>query len=137
MEFKDFEELVKSLVTVRDHHINGMYGSEERDKADSFISSNHWVTGGASGGSCWDTEDDAGATPYDGDEPEDLTDIDNILAVTHPDIPYMKYKQLYNKLNIQRKTFSENEYYGNYTDYAYEYLYVKDMYEAMKELNLV
>lgn len=87
-------------------------------------------TGGASGGSCWDTGDD-GATPYTTDNT--LPDINVFLneIVTYF-IDNISHKDYLNIADSVKHGFTgESEYYGNYTEYASVYIVVDDLYKAL------
>jgi hypothetical protein len=80
--------------------------------------------GGVSGGSCWDHSD---PQPYHcNDEFEFNVDFlfENGIDILFS--KYLKVKKLY-----QNVEYSENEYYGNYTDYRIHYVYLEDLYEEI------
>ena len=102
-------------------------------------------TGGSSGGSCWDTGDDAGAQPYDG-ESLSMNDflfsylkpiLENILNSHANEKSAQELCQiLYNNPNIIKEgSRSENQYYGNYDDYSCYYITLEDLYQFLSENN--
>ena len=102
-------------------------------------------TGGASGGSCYDTGDDDGAQPYDGKE-LDLNDfifsylkpiLNDILASHANDkSPEELCQILYNNPSIIKEdSRSETQYYGNYDDYSCYYITLGDLYQFLSENN--
>lgn len=102
-------------------------------------------TGGASGGSCWDTGDDDGAQPYDG-ESLDLNDflfsylkpiLENILHSHANEKSAQELCQvLYNNPSIIREdSTSDYQYYGNYDDYSCYYITLGDLYQFLSENN--
>jgi len=92
-----------------------------------------WLSGGQTGGNCWGDVADHGVNAEA--EPE-LTDLDDVLAKFAPDISYIGYKRLSNKL-INTGSFTQNEYYGNYYEYSTKFVYLDELYEYLKtELNI-
>jgi len=106
----------------------GRYNLEDKDTEPQL--SVKWETGGISGGSCWDSSN---PQPYSSSEPEgELTILDALLEEINPNITFIQYKNLYNKL-INSDTDSVGEYYGNCTDYGIKFIRVKELYEYMDE----
>jgi hypothetical protein len=102
-------------------------------------------TGGASGGSCWDTGDDDGAQPYEGDS-LDLNDfvfsylkpiLDDILSSHANEKSAQELCQiLYNDSSIiHEDSRCNHEYYGNYDDYSCYYITLGDLYQFLSENN--
>jgi hypothetical protein len=102
-------------------------------------------TGGASGGSCWDTGDDDGAQPYEGDS-LDLNDfvfsylkpiLENILSShANEKSPQELCQILYNDSSIiHEDSRCNHEYYGNYDDYSCYYITLGDLYQFLSENN--
>lgn len=102
-------------------------------------------TGGASGGSCWDTGDDDGAQPYDGSS-LDLNDfvfsylkpiLENILSShANEKSPQELCQILYNNSSIiHEDSRCNHEYYGNYDDYSCYYITLGDLYQFLSENN--
>lgn len=87
-----------------------------------------YETGGYQGGSCWGTD----AEPYCTDEPEDKFEVlDFVLEVLMPNITYLQYKKIMNKL-VHDNYESEYEYYGNSTDWKIEYIVLSELEELLK-----
>ena len=120
----------------------GLNNSIDWCKRNSFL----WAevnTGGASGGSCWDTGEDDGAMPYDG-KSLDLNDfiysylqpiLENILA-NQASIKTAKElcDILYHKPDIIKEDSRCNhEYYGNYDDYECYYITLEDLFKFLYE----
>lgn len=142
MTLQQFEEILLALdltqfKTVYQHI---RYSSEIKPYLDSYdkkISNQYvgndalyaeWSTGGMSGGNCWD---DAEPTHYSSDDkPKDLTDLDKILTAVRPNTSFLEYRALTSEL-IKHGTRSESEYYGNSSDYAYTYIFIKDLYNYL------
>jgi len=94
---------------------------------------NKWCSGGVSGGSCWGND---GHYAVEGESEPEFTDLDNILNEICPNITYLQYKKLISKV-IKEDSYTENEYYGNSSTYSYKTVLLKDLYEALKELDLL
>lgn len=100
-------------------------------------------TGGASGGSCYDTGDDDGARPYDGDSLDLYTYIfqylknvfDKILSNYANDITSTELCNiLYNDPSIIKEdSRCDSEYYGNYSDYSCYYITIGDLFEFLSK----
>lgn len=103
-------------------------------------------TGGASGGSCWDTGEDDGAQPYYGSSLDlnnfifsylkpILNDILNSHAIN--EISSQELCQiLYNDPSIIYEDSRTNyEYYGNCDDYSCYYITLGDLYQFLSENN--
>jgi hypothetical protein len=94
-----------------------------------------WVSGGISGGSCWD---DSSENHYaiDPSPEKELNDLDAILTTICPNLTFLQYKRLAGKV-IKQDSRTENEYYGNSTVYSYKYVKLKDLYDALIEIELM
>lgn len=81
-----------------------------------------WTTGGMSGGNCYGDSPNYGV---EADEEPDLEILDEILLETSPTTTFMEYRLITKDRDvIERRTWEDREYYGNY--YA----------KASKKLNL-
>ena len=98
--------------------------TEEYERPRLYV---EWETGGYIGGSCWDNSN---PQPYTtGNQPEELTSLDTILERFVPTITFLQYRQIAPLIKTDSRT--ENEYYGNSTDYSYKELDLKDLYDFM------
>ena len=83
-----------------------------------------------SGGNCWNDDEPTG---YSSDNPpEELTSLDTILEKYKPDISYLEYKVLANKL-VEHGSRTEYEYYGNETNYSSKKCNMKKLYDYLIE----
>jgi hypothetical protein len=94
---------------------------------------NEWCSGGISGGNCWG---DDGHYAAEGESEPEFTDLDNILNEICPNITYLQYKKLISKV-IKEDSYTQHEYYGNSSNYSYKTVLLKDLYDALKELDLL
>lgn len=131
-KFDDFLEYATDLgVVVTSHDEDEYYAIQRKTKAKPFIRSEAWVTGGMSGGNCWDSE---ASTIYWTEEAKELIDLDVLLQKIAPDMTYLQYKELIRELDVKRQTYSVNEYYGNYTDHEYKYIELDHLHDVMIKL---
>lgn len=84
---------------------------------------------GVRGGSCWGTEHYN--VEFD-EENEDWAALDLLLELLIPNISYLQYKKI-NKL-IRNNRDTENDYYGNSTDYKVEYIILSELQEFIDNL---
>lgn len=106
------------------------------EKISPYISSGTWVTGGRTGGSCYDTGDeDRHREKAPEDEPE-FTQLDRLLEKVWPAITYLQYKNLSASL-IKKIESHTNDYYGNYTNEAEKRVDLAALYSYMKERNVI
>lgn len=90
-----------------------------------------WETGGYKGGSYH--EDDY-AHPYTVEAPADRYKVlDLILAELCPNITYLQYKEIDKLWNDS--DYSENEYYGNSTDWQIEFMRLSVLEDYINSLN--
>lgn len=118
----DFEE---SYV----HHSGGWRRTrpEKINKPRLFV---EWSTGGVSGGSCWESSDPQPYTSHD--KPKELQILDVILERICPTISFLQYKALYKQL-VKYDVRTENEYYGNSTDYANLQVDLKELFDYLED----
>lgn len=92
-----------------------------------------WETGGASGGNCWDGE----AESYyisDPDIPE-FTGLTELLKRVCPNVSYLVGKEIEGL--CESDSYTNNEYYGNYTDYAVKKISFQKIWDCLKRNNMV
>lgn len=106
--------------------------SDKSDEPKEPIIGVEWSNGGLTGGSCWDTGEDDNHYSMSGDEEPELVDLDVILEHFNPGITFLQYKRLCQEL-IERGESRENEYYGNYTDYAHKFIRLRRLYKYLNE----
>jgi hypothetical protein len=118
----------------------GLQNNEDFLKRNAFFYA-EVNTGGASGGSCWDTGDDDGAQPYEG-RSLDLNDF--IYSYMKPILEHVLSNQattktaeelcdvLYHNPNMIREDSRCNhEYYGNYDDYECYYMTFESLFKFL------
>lgn len=84
-----------------------------------------WITGGMTGGNCWG---DSADHPV-GAEPEPALELlDQFLDEVCPDLTARQYRRLLAEVPY-RDTYSNYEYYGNYTEHGKKVVLFNDLYE--------
>jgi hypothetical protein len=139
MTYKEFKDRVVTLLIendqtcqLKEYKLQSSRYDRELVEEDSLCV--EWSTSGMTGGNCWD---DSAPRPYRSDEvPEELTSLDTILSNITPQMTFLQYKALCNKL-VQLDTRSVNEYYGNYTDYMSKTIKLEELYNYLKEKNWI
>lgn len=100
------------------------------DKYDNVVQSSKWITGG-SWGNCWGTHSNVSS-----DEPSEFTEFDKLLEGICPELSFLKYKSIRTKCVTVEYT-TDHGYYGSHTDYNYYECNLKDLYEILKELDII
>jgi hypothetical protein len=95
-----------------------------------------WCSGGVSGGSCWDDGKDDPHYPMEGQPEPEFTSIDGLISFLCPDISFMNYKKIMAKV-VKTESYSQNEYYGNSTNYTYKYAILKDLFDILNNMKLI
>lgn len=109
--------------------------SKKSPSRESFLFE-EWVSGGVSGGSCWDDGSNDRHYATSGDKEPDFSSLDTILENLCPNISFIKYKKLVNEI-VKYGDYSVNEYYGNSTNYGYKTINLGDLYDKLKEMSLI
>lgn len=87
-----------------------------------------WVTGGMTGGSCW--EDSEADTAINSDPEPEFTELDEVLEKICPQITFMQYKRI-NKKVTEISSDTSYEYYGNYTNYTRKTVQLRKLYDTL------
>lgn len=118
-------ELQKSFFDRTAHWLP--YHMRENNKIDKPRLYIQWSTGGMSGGNCWNAPPEY----YSSDEGDkDLQILDKILQSISPDLNFLQYKDLCNTL-VKTDSYSENEYYGNSTDYSSKEIDLRSLFDYL------
>ena len=92
-----------------------------------------WTVGGSRGGNCWD---DTPSREYASDrKPGELLSLDAIFQGICPAISYLAFRRLEKLVKSGQR--SEDEYYGNRTDYEFSYVSLRDLYDFLQEEKLL
>lgn len=136
MRLDDFVLKVKNILGVSEFYCiqEGESVYRSTGPRDSLYVS--WVTGGVTGGSCWDTGDDDPHHDLAGDPEPEFSDLDKILEYFCPRISFLQHKAILRDV-VKRTEHSVNEYYGNYTDYGVKYFKVEELYSYLMSKGLV
>lgn len=92
-----------------------------------------WVTGGQCGGNCWgDSADQAVSSDP---EPE-LELLDQFLEEICPTLTLRQYRELV-KAVVTRDSYTNYEYYGNYTTKGTKTVSYRELYKEMVKRGLI
>jgi len=95
-----------------------------------------WVTGGQEGGNCWNNNHYA-IMPHE--EPS-FDELDVILEQAAPDLSYLHYRKLIYSVTpklIEYGSYTEHEYYGNYTVYGIKKVHLRTLWERLQGLGAI
>ena len=140
MTYKEFENKVSQIAPVEDL-VEFSDGWRRYNRYEQIIKGKvkkglyvEWSTGGVSGGNCWN---EGGHRSYSSnEEPEELTALDEILNHFCPQITFLQFRLLSNKL-VKFSSRTESEYYGNSTNYSSKYILLEELYEYMNKNNFL
>lgn len=133
----DFLLLVESLgLNVLDHKkSSSRYSSGAKTSQEHWIYA-QWVSGGTGGGSCWDNGDEDRHYAISGEPPQELVDLDKILEAVAPNISFIQYRVL-ERTCVETSSYSEDEYYGNCTNYGVKECCLEKLYVALVERKIL
>lgn len=138
----EFIKIVKSVnPTIYKKHkdYNHCYLQEYNKNQDINLDEHYlyiqWVIGGVTGGSCWDSGDEDYHYKIDTEKELTFTDLINVLEKINPIISYSKYVELEKNI-IKSDSRRDYEYYGNYTDYKYKYVLLRDLFNFLNTSDL-
>lgn len=133
MDYQTFIAAIKADDTIYmrhdsyyDRNTRSWYRDEPKKPERHYLEVS-WTTGGMTGGSCWGGEHYA----VEPDMPEELVDLDKILALVCPNISFLQYKALCATL-VKTESYTDSEYYGNYYNKIQKILFVDDLYSYLK-----
>jgi hypothetical protein len=121
LDYNDFQGLVKTLTGDAYIYSNDSWCS------DPYIAQT-WCSGGQSGGSCWDEGKPNYYARESDDPPAEWQVLENLIDGLFPNLSYRDYKTVIRPL-IRPFSYSENEYYGNYTNYSGYLVSLKDLHK--------
>lgn len=141
-----FEEFVKKVSEFEDIYSSNDFSyrsvyrfgtpkrkdSKPKEKLPELFVGVYWVTGGRSGGNCWDGE----ATRFTSDEkPGDMNLVlcKILQAVGKDKISFVDYYLKIASL-FEDSDFTESEFYGNCTEYAVKCISLQKLYTVLKEI---
>lgn len=108
----------------------------EEELSNGKVVSDYWCTGGVTGGSCWDEGPEDPHYARKADTPLEFDRFDEILEKLIPDIGFFKYRKIKAKC-VELKERHENDYYGNYSDYANWECDIKKLYDELVSMELI
>lgn len=114
-----------------------VYPAQKKSKtpvsAPDFVAQ-YWDERGARGGSCWGTE----ITEYVGKStPSSFPDLIKILGAVAPELTFIQYELLKVSGVIKEGSETEYHYYGNYTEYGYRLVVLRELYDELVEMKVI
>ncbi len=132
------EDVLKALKDFQEKECNPYLYGGFSFKIDC-LHSEAWVTGGVTGGSCYD-EGDSGDGSYtdphydrEPEEPNTIENLEKFLREFYPDLSLSQYNEL--MAHVKTEDWSEYEYYGNYTNYECAYITFDDIVNYFVNMN--
>jgi transcriptional antiterminator len=130
MEKKDVLKALKNYLKTTDCNPY-LSGSHKIDKL--CFHSESWVTGGVGGGSCWDTGEEDHHYELSEQQSQSIECLEQFLEEFYPHLSLSQYQELIYK--VKNEYWTENEYYGNYTNYRCAYITFEDIADFFANLN--
>lgn len=137
MEYKEFLSKVMAIMP-RDVHkhpieiVESLYNIERyKGKLEEDYIYVKWLSGGQTGGSCWD-EDEPKFYKVNGEEEPRFDSLSTLIDELTPDLSYKDFSRIEEKM--QKGNYQEYEYYGNYSIYSYKKLRLMDIYEVVRDV---
>jgi hypothetical protein len=147
MDFKTFVSTIYPLVKGSLHNQKADAKYSWLRELDSFVQAksekdvtretelrgNEVSTGGTRGGGF----DGGDSCPYVNDHPEpvEILEMDQILEMIWPTVTYLQYKKLVREAEVKTEGYTQNEYYGNSTNYVYMTVKLGKLYDAIQLLS--
>jgi hypothetical protein len=122
MDFEEFKDIIKNELDININSWDLKYLNLPFD-----IIGYRWIIGGESGGSCWGDEPKSVSSEQ---EPK-FNELRRILKRFYNDISFLEYEDLIdNSVKETEETISG--YYGNWTEYRYKWISLKDLFDFFK-----
>lgn len=150
MTYKEFLSNIKNYIGIKDGYfieLKGGFYPSVVEKYQSYHQRNKKINkfeykealyfscyaGGVSGGSCWDEEGEDNHYHTTSDEEISYEELDSLLEKLCPKLSFLEYRKIQALLS-DTATWTENEYYGNYSEYEYQTLDLKSLYNLLIEM---
>lgn len=91
--------------------------------------------GGVTGGTCWDDSNPHYESSSVSDGDREFKDLDALLTDVCSNITFLQYKQIIRL--VKNDTRTEYEYYGNTMEYETQSIKLQDLYDKLKEMELI
>jgi hypothetical protein len=132
MQYEEFIKKVKELSSVLRPNKTKLCYSDQYAWRTDYTIQQRWVSGGTSGGSCWDV----GPVTYHSVEgeraPTSWPKFDSIIEAFWPDISFLVHRRVIQPL-VQSRIYCEDEYYGNSTTYSYNVVNLRELFTVLQE----
>lgn len=99
---------------------------EEKTKDLPLAVGIEWLTGGRTGGNCY--QDTPEYSSLDPEQEPEFGDLDKILEWACPNLTFLAYKRLMREV-LKTGTRYEDEYYGNHSIYGQKWVVLEDLHK--------
>lgn len=115
-------------LTIQNHDPSEVlsYRNKYKHETTGLFIVDEWSTGGRSGGNCWNN-DEPESYSTNNTEPSE-TQFDKLIEVLRPSITFLEYRKCRTAC-LAHGTRSEDEYYGNRSDYAFVFCKLETLHE--------
>lgn len=131
-EIAAFSKSINATSKTAFHKLVSNSWSQDLVQGDVLYTS--FETGGVQGGG-W--RDDSTTERYTKSYDAEFHALDSALEMICPEITFLQYKKLLRSDIIKTTEFTENEYYGNSTDYSVKYVETEKLFNYLKDNNLL
>jgi hypothetical protein len=114
-------------------NLHRSYWFREENEKPIIGCSIEWVTGGITGGSCWGGEN---VRSRSGELEPNFDGLDRILEEICPNITFLQYKRICQDI-VKEDDYTQNEYYGNCTEYKIKYFSAEDLFKTLKDCDII
>lgn len=127
-------ELVEKMISFLKGHPNFVMSKKFSDtkysllKNESFVGESYRV-GGLTGGDCWGGEANQSVEK---DEKPMFEKLDSFLECYFSDLTFIEYRKIIPL--IMHDYYTEYEYYGNYTNYEFEYVTFNELADKIIDI---
>lgn len=104
---------------------------------DSRLEGEQQCVGGVRGGSCWDSADSHQEEFNCEHTPIEIECLEDILTELCPAITFLQYKKLERCMNTHILETTENEYYGNSSNFQQMVITMGDLYDALIKIGVI
>lgn len=123
MTYEEFLKIAEESISALPDYTYEMDKDSFNINRDDIIVQKH-ISSGADGGNCWGSEAQYFSNSKSAQE---FIPLDRILKAACPSISYLKYKEIQSL--IKEDSYTDHEYYGNYTYYEVYKLNIKELYD--------
>ena len=131
MTYEEFHEFVTSLYADEYTYKGVLEFYWSNGDAENYRISH--VTGGASGGNCWD---DTVPRAYTNSDPIPTIEFLDLFIKICPNMTFLQHKIIMKDI-VKTNLYTNYEYYGNYDNIIELTVNYKELYDKLVELNII